>query len=440
MYHGILIARMKKIVQLISLSMLFLSCMDPEDSIPEGYFLESPVLYGSVEGPQSVLLNWSSFQICNLFCSNIVYASSYEVFQRIEGSNQEEIRIASLESGESSFLVSGLQGNTNYIFSVKALRAGISNSTNPIMIMPHQKSEGETILTFNRPDILRTPQISPDGNYLAYLNNFQWVVGQGRSVPSLYIKDLNTSEIKLIQNNAGNPSWAQDGHKLVFTTEDQVPLFDAGYRAQHVGIYDVQNQTIERVYQGNYRANFPVFGRSNNELLLGLDSTEIRIESIWKLNLTNREFEFLKNLPITESWNQTSTSGASFSSENEIFAIGTRVEKEIYSAIDIEGLNISNKSQTTLMGSVWGDQKPSISPFNGSLMAFISNRSGFTQVWLKNLQSGKLVQMTDFTSRQLISNLDIAISWTDGGSSLVFNVRDMENLDSSIIKMAVPDL
>lgn len=433
---------MKKIILLISLSMLFFSCLDQEDSIPEGYILENPVLYGSVEGHQSILLNWSSFQICNLFCQNIVNATSYEVYQRIEGSDQEEIRIGRLASGESSFLVSDLQPNTNYIFMVKAIRAGISNTTNPIMIMPHQKREGEIILEVNRPDFIRNPQVSPDGKYLAYLNNFQWVVEQNRSALSLFIKDLSSSEITLIQKNAGNPSWSQDSRKLVFTTEDQVPIFGAGYRAQQVGVYSVKNKTTDLVYQGNYRANFPVFGRNNNELLFGLDSSEIRIEKIWKFNLPNRQFEFLKDLPVINSANQTSTSGASFSPETEIFAISTREEKEsqIPSSFDIEGINISNKNISTLVGSVWSDQKPSISPFNGALMAFISNRSGSIQIWLKNLQSGKVVQLTDFTSNKRISNQDISISWTDGGSSIVFNVRDMETLDSSMIKMATPEI
>lgn len=439
--HVILIASMKKIILLVSLSMLFFSCLDQEDSIPEGYFLESPVLYGSVEGPQSVMLNWSSVQICNLFCLNIVNATSYEVFQRIEGIDQEDIRIARLGSGESSFLVSNLQPNTNYIFTVKALRAGIINSTNPIMIMPHQKSKGETILTFDRPDIIRSPQIAPNGRYLAYLNNFQWVDGQNRSALSLYIKDLLTSEITLIQKNASNPSWSNDSQQLVFTTEDEVPLPEAGYRAQHVGIYDVQNQEIQRVYQGNYRANFPVFGRDNNELLFGLDSTQIRIESIWRLNLSNNQIEFIHHLPIVDSWNQTSTSGASFSSATNILAISMGVEKEnrYNSAFDILGLHTIDKNLPKLEDSLWNDQWPSISPFDGSLMAFISNRSGYYQVWVKNLQSGRLVQLTDFTIPLRVSPNDFGISWTDNGSSLVFNVREIENLDSSMIKMMVPE-
>jgi hypothetical protein len=433
---------MKKIILHISLVILFFSCLDQEDSIPEGYILESPVLYGSVEGPQSILLNWSSFQICNLFCANIVNATSYEVFQRIDGSDQEEIRIANLASGESSFLVSGLQPNTNYIFMVKAIRAGISNTTNSIMIMPHQKSDGETILEVNRPDFIRDPQISPDGNYLAFLNNLKWVPEQGRSVLSLYIKDLNTSEIKLINNNANNPSWSQDGQNLVFTTEDKVPIFDSGYRPRHVGIYSVENKTTDLVYRGNHRANFPLFGRDNNELLLGLDSATNYIERIWRFSLPDRQFEFLQNVPKINSVDHTSTSGASFSAVKGIFTISARVEKDnqYFSAFDIFGLDISDKNLLKLEDSIWDDQKPSISPFNGTLMAFISSRSGSIQVWLKNLQSGKVVQLTDFTSSKRISNQDISISWTDGGSSIVFNVRDMENLDSSLIKMAIPDI
>lgn len=432
---------MKKPLFSVTILLLFFSCLEPDDAIPEGTALERPTLYGNVEGPQSVMLNWSSAQICIGSCPQIAKASVYEVYQKSEGTNQPEIRIGRLTSDETSFFVSNLQPNANYIFRVKASRAGISNYTNSIMISPHIKREGQVIVKLKRPAGIRKPSLSPDGRLLAYCDNFQWVEDQDRSALSLYIRDMNTSETQLVQKNAFHPGWSSDSNSLLFTVGEDVPIKAQGHRPQHLGIYDLDTKSIKRVYRGNYFANFPVFGIDDKEILFSLDSTDIRKESILRVNLVNNQISFVANLPIIGSWGQTSTSGASFWKGTNTLAIATREEKEnaIGSIFDITGYRIPDGKKSILEESEWNDQIPSISPNSPFLMAFLSDRSGYYQVWVKNLQTGKLIQLTDFTSTKYLYPMDLSFSWTDRGKSLVFNVTDINTFDTSLMKYTIPN-
>ena len=420
---------------------LFFSCLEPNDAIPEGSFLELPTLYANVEGPQSVMLNWSSAQICNLLCPQTVKASVYEVYQDSEGNNQQETRIARLTSGVTSFRVTNLQPNAKYIFTVKALRAGESRSTNSIMISPHNVREGQVIFEIKRPEGIRKPSLSPNGRYLAYCDNFQWVDGQNRSALSLYIRDLTTGEVQLIQKNAFHPSWSSDGGSLVFTVDEDVPIKIQGYRPQHLGIYNMDTKTIKRVYKGNYFANFPVFGKDDREILFTLDSTDIRKESVLSMNLFDNQISFIADLPIIASWGQTSTSGTSFWKGTNTLAISTREEKDnpFKSVFDIQGYSITERRISELEESEWNDQIPSISPNSPFLMAFLSDRSGYYQVWIKNLQTGKLIQLTDFTTTKFLSTVDLSFSWVDQGKSLVLNATDRKSFDAYLLKFSIPD-
>jgi hypothetical protein len=432
---------LKKSLFSVAFLLLLFSCMESDDAIPDGLTLERPTLYGNVEGPQSVKLNWSSAQICNGFCPQFAKASLYEIYQKLEGSNQPEIRIGRLTSETTSFLVSNLQPNVNYIFRVKASRAGISNYTNSIMISPHNERVGQVIVEIEKPAGIRKPSLSPDGRFLAYCDNFQWVDDQERSALSLFIRDLSSSETQMIQKNAFLSSWSSDGNSLLFTVDEDVPLKVQGYRPQHLGIYEIDSKTIKRVYKGDYFANFPVFGKDDKEILFTLDSTDMRKESVMRVNPVDNQISFIANLPIIESWGQTSTSGASFWKETNTYAIATREEKEndFRSAFDIHGYRIPDGQKSILEESEWNDQIPSISPNSPFLMAFLSDRSGYYQVWVKNLQTGKLIQLTDFTSTKYLSPIDLSFSWADQGKSLVFNAIDINTSSTSLFKYPIPN-
>jgi len=159
------------------------------------------------------------------------------------------------------------------------------------------------------------------------------------------------------------------------------------------------------------------------------------------MNLFDNQISFIADLPIIESWGQTSTSGTSFWKGTNTLAISTREEKDnpFKSFFDIQGFSITDGRISELEESEWNDQIPSISPNSPFLMAFLSDRSGYYQVWIKNLQTGKLIQLTDFTTTKFLSTLDLSFSWVDQGKSLVLNAADNKSFDAYLLKFSIPD-
>lgn len=77
--------------------------------------------------------------------------------------------------------------------------------------------------------------------------------------------------------------------------------------------------------------------------------------------------------------------------------------------------------------SQWNDSAPSMSSFDPTRMAFVSERSGIPQIWTLDMLTGALHQVTFLGVSQpgmRITDFGMGISWTDNGGALVFPVTD----------------
>ena len=87
-----------------------------------------------------------------------------------------------------------------------------------------------------------------------------------------------------------------------------------------------------------------------------------------------------------------------------------------FSTNDIISHNLNTGEQVTLVESDYNDYMPSISP-DGSLLAWISNRSGRYQVWLKDAK-GQIRQLTELHKNRRFTSLDINADATKVGGTV----------------------
>lgn len=415
---------MKHTVRLISIITLILSiqgCEVIDDPIPEGSALEVPILSSEIIDANTVRLSWGASRLCAGWnCVPWVDASMYEVFQRFPG-NIGDRRIASLNPDEKVFDVVGLEVGKPYEFFIKAKRARTETSSNRIMVAPNHIGTVSKIFGVPNSAYIFTPQISPKGNLIAYNGDFSadsadFVRGQ-----NIYLYDLGNQRHTLVKENSFEPSWSLSGEKLLLSTSKGLPFFSQGYRPKHIEIFDLGSKTFEKVVGNDSRNSYPVFDASMASVFYLSDSLEKWNDGIWE---TTRESQAKRIwLPKIESpgIGQTVYSGLAHSFHRDYLAFNSpyRENGDGMLTYNILGFDHSQSDQVIAwVESPWNDLFPSFSPFRDDLMAFISNRSGTNQVWIKNLETAALVQASNFGSDIYIGYAGSALSWGDGGDSI----------------------
>jgi len=84
--------------------------------------------------------------------------------------------------------------------------------------------------------------------------------------------------------------------------------------------------------------------------------------------------------------------------------------------------SISQKQITQIFESKWNDYNPSISP-NQKKIAFISNRSGFNQVWVYHIDSKNFFQITGYSTNESLTYEWSEVEWLDN-STIVYTINE----------------
>jgi hypothetical protein len=128
-----------------------------------------------------------------------------------------------------------------------------------------------------------------------------------------------------------------------------------------------------------------------------------------------------------------------FSSFSDLAAVDILSEGEYRNVYNIYGIDFNNSVQMIdLVISPWNETSSSFSPFEENLLAFISDRSGRRQVWVKDISNGKLKQVSFLKDDLYISSNGNIISWVDQGQSLAFPVTSPTG-DQKLIKIPIPN-
>ncbi|RAI90192.1 PD40 domain-containing protein [Algoriphagus yeomjeoni] len=406
---------MKNIALLFVLILAFSSCQNFDDPIPDGSFLETPTLSTRLVDETSVELTWSSAQICNINCPSIVPASFYEVWTKSLVSSTN-YKLVEIPAGQMSYLVEGLEPGVRQEFYVVAKRANVSNETNRVMVVPNELPASLTVFEKASFDYITHPQVSPDGTKVIYTIS---EAGSSIQPQQVFVFDLNSKSEKLISEKGQYPSWSANGESLIFVVGDQ--------NISALREYTVASGESEEIISDSFQSYFPVFGVRDTTLIYFLDSLDEGDQSIILFNLdeeatnpkrTLRDVDDIENI-------QMPILGMTYSTEENNVAYSVTFAKDTPVGFSYDVVGFAVNSPTSLRSFVvsdWNDSNPSFSPTNSELLAFVSDRSGTNQLWIRNTITGKLYQVTDFQESERINVGIVGLSWSE--EKLYINIQE----------------
>ncbi|GAB3994890.1 hypothetical protein GCM10028807_33620 [Spirosoma daeguense] len=177
------------------------------------------------------------------------------------------------------------------------------------------------------------PVLSPDGRYVAYVGT----VNNTSYIAQLFIESLDTGEIILLDtpNTIFSVEWSHDGHSLAYVSARNIITIRSLIDGKTTWLNTPKN--IGPSYQIDWTPDdqFIVFSQE-------------RIE--------------MNNEPTSVAFN-------------------------------LMKMPIKGETAQPLLSSRWQDEQPAFSP-NGQQIAFVSNRAGYKAIWLMDMQTGKLRQIT----------------------------------------------
>lgn len=399
---------MRKILTFIPLLFTLIACERFEDPIPEGSSLEIPQLYAEVLGSNSVSLKWYSGLICQQICPSIVPATKYEIWRKscVVSAN---VKIGEVPSGANTFVVADLQPGVPQEFFVIAKRADVSNQTNTVMVAPSRLPTLDPIFESQNFQYITHPMVSGNESRIVYAVS---KAGASGNTQNTFLYDLSTKNSELILQNAQFPSWHFGSERLIMTREigGAFPLEE----------YTLASSQSNQKARSEVPVYYPVYTSDSTLVFFSFGANEGQ-KNIISLNLKDGSTSFLRAVDYFEN-SRAPILGISFNPSSKSIAYGVTFPKDNSRgfAYDIVGFELGSPNRLLNWEvSEWNDTNPSFSSENPDCMAFVSDRSGLEQVWVKNIRSGKLIQVTDFQISERLIPFVVGLSWS--GKSLFFN-------------------
>lgn len=387
--------KMKKVfVCFFSLVLFIISCDKQTGSDPGGESrLWPPALVGN-RGESSVELQWQNYIRLKMILRPYDYIDPdlFEIYMS-EGSPEKLIKIATLENDKQySFTVSKLENGQNYFFMVKGIRKGeVPVMSDTIMVMP-SGPENIIQLADNKDFPMESNTISRENRVIAYVNrNFTWDNGKYGQA-SLFSFEIATGENKIIDTASYFPDWSPTEMKVVYCS-DKNEVIAGNKKPQHIVIYDLETGAIKKLTSGTSFDISPEFSPDGKWIIYSSDEGNSGVFDFWKISPDgSQKVKITDNLNLIDSYIGNLALGRPVWSSDGTFIYYNVITGN--TLIDgIYRLNLQNGKSESIIRSEWSDMSPAISPDDKSI-AFISNRSGMSQIWTYNLASETYKQVS----------------------------------------------
>lgn len=409
--------------------LLFISCDKQESPGPSGkQVLLEPALVG-IRGDSSVELQWYNYEIMekDFILYNYIIPERYELYMS-EGNPGKMKKIASIENdGKYSYTVSNLTNGLTYFFSVKAIMKGIEPLTTGLIMVIPSGPESIRQLTDNKDFPMESGSISKGNRKIAYVNrNFTWDNGKYGQM-SLFSFDMATGENKIIDTASYFPDWSPAEMKVVYCS-DKHQVNSGNKRPQHIIIYDAETGTIKKLTSGTSFDISPDFSPDGKWIIYSSDEGRSGIFDFWKISTDGSQ-----KIKITDNLNLTDDYVGNVSLGRPVWsADGKYIYYNIITGnIDKDGiyrLNLQNGKPESIIKSGWSEMCPSVSPDDKNV-AFISNRSGSSQIWTYNLSSGTYKQVSGCKGDNI--NIDWGkLEWIDNNEILYSGYSSIDSKET----------
>lgn len=303
-----------------------------------------------------------------------------------------------------------------------------------------------------------SPVWSPDGQHLIFYRLI------GKDSTEIWMKSVfkPQSSRKLISCRARYPdlSWSADGKFLAFnekSLEEGSP-----YHISMLSLITMEKTQMtvpDSIFWGDHQASFSPDGR----YLAFTRAYSEGVQEIWSINLKTKQLKQLTHLQGNingHDWSEdgnailfsSNTNGSTVLQEVRIpgqevsllypgLSVSNpqlRGKKLVFeswqSETNIWRLNLSNRSFMPFIASTSWDQHPAFSPLNTQL-AFVSNRSGSYEIWIKDMENGKEKRLTNI-GEGFVSNP----SWFSNGQQLAFERRIAGQSDIYLFHLGTAEL
>jgi hypothetical protein len=433
---------MKNCVTFLLVTILLFGCEKQwDDPIPEGEILSIPRLIANLNEDGRVLLDWDFHRKCEKWtCDPVVEGSHYEIFVKYPDEN-DFVSLARIGRDENEYMVPNTEFGKPYEFYITSQRAGQETTSNTVMTVPNSFPEYEAIIEMENWNAINYPKVNIQGDKVAYISNYRLIEsGPEYGVSSLFLKDLTTGHTEMIREQCYHPQWSRDGSRLVYGTSNGLNQVVEGYTPIHLEMYDLENKEISLLKDGSHHHYFPTFAKDDQSLLFMSDSLERKVFGLWRLNHDADSEVLLPEIRQSAQFlslrYHTSMDVSSFS---DLVSVDIRQEVDNRQVFNIYRIDLNNGPQKSdLVVSPWNDTSSSFSIFQDNLLAFVSDRSGIGQVWVLDISSGKLKQVSFLKEDFRITSYGNILSWVDQGQSLAFPVSNPTG-ERKLIKMKIPN-
>lgn len=309
---------------------------------------------------------------------------------------------------------------------------------------------GEPLLLTGHASDEIAPAWSPDGRHLAFVR-----LDESGSGSSIWIApSLGGPESRLVSRSiAGYPelSWSPDGTRIAYTDragpEASNAIFEVNINtgdttrltratAQHWGDHTPSyapdgvwltyiasvsagthaifrlnrtNGNTEQVTPVPLRIAGQTWAPDGSSLYYVTDLPEVR--SIWSID---------PNSPAEARWTGISGGHPSVDSNGRVLVEQTRTVKNLFES-EITGEE-NHFLRTAAFNSTGSDRSPALSP-GGKRLAFLSDRSGHTELWMYDYESSSLKQLTRFEGSRYLQSP----SWAPDTTTIAFTAFSPES-------------
>ncbi len=310
---------------------------------------------------------------------NVYVSDDMETFELIQ----------KLKFGTPDLEVKNLTNDKPYYFYVSSHRDGYETAvSDTIMTIPSAKIQA-TDIPINLSYSIEVPIFSPNNQLVVFSSQY----GPNGSVFSpLYLKSVSDQDVTTIDIETVSANWAPTGNALVYIKYEVV-----GYSAypKWLMLYDIEqdtNITLQEIDYTKYYIGSPQYLDDSHRIAFSSSegNSEIYLDDIWTINQETKE-----KVKITdfEKVGLVPSYGYDLSANGEnIFISGYKANSETYRT-NIYMYETATGSLTDLLVTRWRDERPTVSP-GDSKIAFVSDRSGISELWVYNLKSKEYSQIT----------------------------------------------
>jgi Tol biopolymer transport system component/DNA-binding winged helix-turn-helix (wHTH) protein len=239
---------------------------------------------------------------------------------------------------------------------------------------------------------------SPDGQKLVLTDTDRPGGPLGLYLVSTYGADRTriTNRGNSPQYHDSNPKFSPDGNRIAFLRS---------WSHTSADVYLVDLQSGQEIALTRDRVKLTNLDWSPDGQKIYFVSNRMINQRIWSLDLETGALEMIKGLPIDIEYLALSPDGKTLA----------YIQAMIDTIIDLRPLSTPSLTSPCVINSSRGDDSPRLSP-DGKKLVFVSNRSGFYELWLSNSDCTGNVQLTHFSGHGVGSP-----RWSPDGRAIVFD-------------------